>query len=173
MMEKDDRQQDPPISDLPPAKSTMLEPNEDIQFGYHSASDIRITHDGLGAETVDASHPVLLLIEPPHRYYGRTFGTHSLKGRAEFEVKIVARWRFRKIRIGVMRCRKGIPINVSCLYSCYIKYYMWWGDNLGLQNELTGTTKWSNYGSIDVSKLEEGNCVGLYIYLKMEYWSSL
>ena len=83
-----------------PATGDLL-PNKDIQFGYHSASrkQIKLINDGLGAEKMENNN-------------GVAYGAHPLKGRAEFEVKIISYGgkRSESIGFGVMKCKKGVPI---------------------------------------------------------------
>ena len=91
------RQQHPP-SEL---KRMKLGQEEEIQFGYYSPSQhlgrlqdiVRITNDGLGSESIG-------------RVYGYgAYGTLPLRGRAEFEVKIVKSHRS-SFTIGLMKFKK-------------------------------------------------------------------
>ena len=133
-------------------------PNEDIQFGYHSASgkQIRITNDGLGAERMD----------PDEEWRdGVAHGARPLKGREEFEVKIVSygtRW-MGSIQFGVMRCKKGVPIehgpsipreSYNAANHCVWVYQQ-------LCNNLVTPNKKSDYGYVDLHDLHEGDHVGL------------
>ena len=141
------------------AKDNLV-PNKDIQFGYHSASgkQIRLTNDGLGAEKMDPDNEI---------NNGVAYGAHPLKGRAEFEVKIVSyggRWR-ESIGFGVMRCKKGvtiksidIPGNPSSAMNHFI-----WTDHQLCNNHFTVTDidKLSDYGFVDLNDLRDGDCVGL------------
>ena len=143
---------------IPQPITANFVPNEDIQFGYHSASgkQIRITNDGLGAERVD-----------PDRVWrdGVAYGSRPLKGMAEFEVKIVSyvtRW-YGTIRFGVMRCKKGVPIEPgpSIPRDSYnaANHCVW--RNQQLCNNFVTPNKKSDYGYVDLDDLREGDCVGL------------
>ena len=133
-------------------------PNEDIQFGYDSASgkQIRITNDGLGAERVDPNKEF---------YNGVAYGAHLLKGLAEFEVKIVSygtRW-YGTIRFGVMRCKKDVPIEHGPSIpsdSRYAANHCVWS-NRQLWNNAVSPSEKSDYGYVDLDDLREGDCVGL------------
>ena len=57
-------------------------PSEDIQFGFHSASDVR----------ADTGTPNSSL-RPLHGYLGRAYGARPLQGTAEFENLIERRYR--------------------------------------------------------------------------------
>ena len=143
---------------IPQPITANFVPNEDIQFGYHSASgkQIRITNDGLAAERVD-----------PDTWYenGEAYGARPLKGMAEFEVKIVSygtRWS-RSIRLGVMRCKKGVPIEPGPRiprdsYNA-ANHFVW--SIQQLFNNLVTPNKKSNYGCVDLCDLREGDRVGL------------
>ena len=144
---------------IPQPITANFVPNEDIQFGYHSASgkQIRITNDGLGAERMD-----------PDKEYddGEAYGARPLKGRAEFEVKIVSygtlRW-YGTIRFGVMRCKKGVPIEPgpSIPSDSYgAANHCAWTDTRLFNNFVTHNEK-SDYGYVDLDDLCEGDCVGL------------
>ena len=143
-----------------PSKPTTAKflPNEDIQFGYHSASgkQIRITNDGLGAERMN-----------PDRVWddGVAYGACPLKGIAEFEVKIVSygtKWTG-SIRFGVMRCKKDVPIEPGPSIpsdSCdAANHYVWSFQQLW--NNLVTPSEQSSYGYVDLCDLREGDRVGL------------
>ena len=158
MTMKDDpnrrRQQDSPSI---PATANFVS-NEDIQFGYHSASgkQIRITNDGFGAERVD-----------PDREWdnGVAYGVEPLKGMAKFEVKMVAcktEWNW-SLLFGVMRCKKGVPLEPGpsiprCSYDsanhCVWSYQQ-------LCNNLVTPREELDYGYVDLDDLREGDRVGL------------
>ena len=140
-----------------PATANFV-PNEDIQFGYHSASgkQIRITNDGLGAERMDPDRV---------RSNGVAYGARPLKGISTFEVKIVSyraksRW---SLQFGVMRCKKGVPIESGPSIpseSFNAAYHCVWGDQR-LYNNLVTPGEESDYGCVDLDDLREGDCVGL------------
>ena len=140
-----------------PATANFV-PNEDIQFGYHSASgkQIRITDDGLGAERVDPDGV---------RNSGVAYGAHTLKGIATFEVKIVSygvksTW---SLQFGVMRCKKGVPIESGRSIpsdSFNAADHCVWGDQR-LYNNLVTPGEESDYGYVDLDDLREGDCVRL------------
>ena len=137
-----------------------LLPNKDIQFGYHSASgkQIKLTNGGLGAESMD-----------PDNVYddGVAYGAHSLKGRAEFEVKIVSYGgqRSNSLGFGVMRCKKGVTIKSTDIPddpSIGVNHFVWtdhqlW-NNFGTVADID---KRSDYGYVDLDDLREGDCIGL------------
>ena len=145
---------------IPQPITANFVPNEDIQFGYHSASgeQIRITNDGLGAERVD----------PDKECDGGTciaYGARPLKGMAEFEVKIVSyrtKWRG-SLQFGVMRRKKGILIEhgPSIPRHSYdaANHCLWF--NQQLWNNLVTPREESDYGYVDLDDLREGDCVGL------------
>ena len=149
--------QHPPLEQTT-AKTLKFVPNEDIQFGYHSTAgkQIRITDGGLGAERMD-----------PDRVAnnGVAYGTSPLQGMAEFEVKIVsyqAGWRS-SIRLGVMRCKNGVPIESGPsipTISPYAANHCVWG-NERLWNNLVTPRERSDYGYVDLDDLREGDRVGL------------
>ena len=135
-----------------------LVPNKDIQFGYHSASgkQIRITNNGLGAERMN-----------PDSVYsdGVAYGAQSLKGRAEFEVKIVSSeaGRTESLGIGVMRCKKGVPIkSIDVPGNSYnaVNHFVW-TDNQLYNNLVTVAGEQRDYGYVDLEDLREGDCIGL------------
>ena len=78
------RRRENPPSELTPVRRMKLGQEEEIQFGYHSPSHfarsqdyIKITDDGLGSEAIG-------------NVWGCcAYGAFPLRGRAEFEVKIV------------------------------------------------------------------------------------
>ena len=137
-----------------------LLPSKDIQFGYHSASgkQIKLTNDGLGAKKMDPDNV---------RNNGVAYGAHPLKGRAEFEVKIVSyggKWRD-SLGFGVMRCKKGVTIKSSDIpdnSSCAVNHFIWIDYQL-CNNQFTvaDNDKWPDYGFVDLNDLREGDCVGL------------
>ena len=140
-----------------PATANFV-PNKDIQFGYHSASgeQIRITNDGLGAEKMD-----------PDRVddNGVAYGAHPLKGMAEFEIKIVShgtKWTG-SLGLGVMRCKKGVPIEPGPSIPSYpynAANHCVWIDYRLFNNIVTPSEK-SEYGYVNLDDLREGDCVGL------------
>ena len=148
------RQQD----SLSKPDTTNFVPNEDIQFGYHSASgkQIKITNDGLGAERMN-----------PYRVPGNgvAYGAHPLKGIATFEVKIVSYgtgWG-NSLQFGVMRCKKGVPIESGPSIpddSVYAADHCVWDDQR-LFNNLVTPKEESGYGYVNLNDLREGDCVGL------------
>ena len=143
------RQQDPP-SDLPTAK---FAPNKDIQFGYYSASgkSIIITSDGLGAKKMRELGN------------GIAYGSQPLKGVAEFEVKIRARSLSSGLQFGIMRCKKGLPIESGPSIpniSFAVANHCVWADQR-LSNNIVTPSKQSDYGYIDLDDLREGDFVGL------------
>ncbi|MCG8624670.1 MAG: hypothetical protein MJE68_22075 [Proteobacteria bacterium] len=132
--------------------------NNDIQFGYHHAAgrNIQITNNGLRAERMN----------PEGTFNdGVAYGAQPLKGLAEFEVKMVtygAKWGG-SIHIGLRRCRKGVPIepgpgipNES--YNAE-NHCVWVGKKL--YNNLVTPGERSDYGSVHLHDLREGDCVGL------------
>ena len=133
-------------------------PNKDIQFGYHSASgeQIRITNDRLGAERMNSDT----------KYEdGIAYGVLPLKGKAEFEVKMVSygtKWAG-SLRFGITRCTKGVPIKSGPSIpenSFEAKYhYMWTGQRL--YNNLITPGEESDYGCVNLQDLREGDCAGL------------
>ena len=135
-----------------------LVPNKDIQFGYHSVSgkQIRITNNGLGAERM----------KPDSVYSdGVVYGAQPLKGRAEFEVEIVsseAGWT-ESLGIGVMRCKKGVPIKSidipSHPYNA-INHFVWTNNQL-FNNLVDVAGKQRDYGYVDLFDIREGDCIGL------------
>ena len=146
-----------PLSD--PGTDEFAPNKGGIQFGYHSASgkQIRITSDGLAAERMT-----------PDDVYddGIAYGACSLKGLAEFEVKMVSHYGAvwsSSLQLGVMRCKKGVPIESgpSIPENSYnAKYHcMWVGQTL--VNNLITPRKMSDYGHVDLKDLREGDCVGL------------
>ena len=132
---------------------------KDIQFGYHSASgrQIRITNNGLAAEKRNADKGC---------DNGVAYGACPLKGRAEFEVMIVAHgagiWSS-ALQFGVMRQEKGEPIAFSRgipSNSYYgVDYCVWCG--FQLHNNLAQPSEKYEYGYVDLEHLREGDCVGL------------
>ena len=135
-------------------------PNEDIQFGYHSASgkQIRITSDGLGAEKLDP-------VGVPDN--GVAYGARPLKGKAEFEIKIVsygAKWTY-TLQFGVMKCEKGVPIecgpNIPNDSEVAADHCVW--VNQRLCNNLVTPREVSDYGYVNLNDLREGDCVGLHL----------
>ena len=145
---------------IPQPSTANFVPNEDIQFGYHSASgkQIRITNDGLGAERMD---PDVMWKD------GVAYGARPLKGRAEFEVKIVSyygtKWGGESIQFGVMRCKKGVPIepgpNIPRDSYDAANHYVW--VNQQLFKNLVTPSEHSDYSYVDLDDLREGDCVGL------------
>ena len=142
-----------------PATDNLL-PNKDIQFGYHSASgkQIKLTNDGLGAERMN-----------PDNVYdnGVAYGAHPLKGRAEFEVKIVSyggKWS-ESIGFGVMRCKKGVPIKSTDIPddpSGAVNHFIWTDHQLWNSFvTVADIDERSDYGYVDLDDLREGDCVGL------------
>ena len=132
-------------------------PNEDIQFGYHSASgrQIRITNDGLRAER-----------KGPHTVAddGVAYGARPLKGLAEFEVKIVSYWAkcASSIQLGVMRCKKGALIEPgTSIYQHAVNHCVWGGQQLF--NNLVTPSKTSDYGYVELGDVHVGDCVGLRV----------
>ena len=156
------RQQDP-SSKQTTAMALKFVPNEDVQFGYHSAisgKQTGITKDGLRAERINPS---------VQHGYGVAYGARPLKGRAEFEVKIDsygAGW-LMSILIGVTRCKKGalVPINhesgasIPLNSDATTNYCIWSG--LQLFSNLVTPNRQSTYGYVDLRDLREGDCVGL------------
>ena len=137
-----------------PATANFV-PNEDIQFGYHSASgkQIRITNDGLGAEKMD---PDKVFLD------GVAYGARPLKGKAEFSVEIVS-YAVGSLGFGVMRCKKGVPIESGPSIPsdpCDAANHCVWAGQL-LFNNLVTPREWSDYGYVDLDDLREGDCVGL------------
>ena len=135
-----------------------LVPYKDIQFGYHSASgkQIRLINDGLGAEKIN-----------PDMVYdnGVAYGAHPLKGRAEFEVKIVSyglQWSD-SLGFGVMRCKKGVAINSIDIPGNAlgtVNYFFWFRQEV--YNKLVSVARMrTDYGYVDLNDLCEGDCVGL------------
>ena len=128
-------------------------PNEDIQFGYHSASgsQIRITSDGLGAENI---HYDKVICD------STAYGARPLKGKAEFNVEIVS-YGVRSVfslGLGVMRCKKGVPIEPSL--NIFATNHCVWGDQR-LYNNLVTPEEESDYGYVDLDDVCVGDCVGL------------
>ena len=133
---------------------------EDIQFGYHSATgkEMRITSDGLGAEKINAD-----------KVYdnGVVYGAHPLKGRAEFEVKIVScrGMMAMSLQLGVMRCKKdvhvdsgyGIPIDSFCA----VNHCVWAGKLVSNKLFASKLSRLYNYGYIDLHDLRAGDCAGI------------
>ena len=133
-------------------------PDEDIQFGYHSASgkQVRITNGGLRAERMDPDRV------PDN---GVAYGARPLKGTAKFEIKIVsygAEWTY-SLQFGVMKCEKGVPIesgpNIPGDSEIAADHCVW-GDQQ-LFNNLATPRKVSDYGYVDLRDLRVGDCVGL------------
>ena len=135
--------------------------NEDVQFGYHSASgeQIRITSNGLGARRMKPDSVP---------YDGVVYGAFPLRGRAEFEVKITIYkslgWNS-SLGLGVMRCKKDVkvasgPDIPGDSYSA--KNHCMWA-NHQLCNKLVSDTisEEIEYGCIDLDDLREGDHVGL------------
>ena len=154
------KRQQGPSSEQATAKILNLLPNEDIQFGYHSVSGkrIRFTNDGLEAKRV---YPDAMFDS------GIAYGAHPLKGMARFEVMIVSygegRGWLSSIQLGVMRCKKGVPIiesDLSIPFDSYgaVSHCVWCGQLL--YNNFV-TPEESNYGSVDLHDLREGDRVGL------------
>ena len=155
VVEDQTRRLQDPLSESDTDKST---PNNDIQFGYHSAlgKNIRITNNGLGAKRMD----------PEVEYNdGVAYGAQPLKGLSEFEVKMVtygAKWTG-SILVGVMQCEKDVPIesgpgipvesyNADC-------HFVWAQQKLS--NNLVNPGERSDYGYVDLRDLREGDFVGL------------
>ena len=137
-----------------------LLPNKDIQFGYHSASgkQIKLTNDGLGAERMN---PDIVFDN------GVAYGAQPLKGRSEFEVKIVSyggKWN-KSLGFGVMRCKKGVPIKSTDIPDnpqFAVNHFVW--INQKLYNNFVTVTVAGNetdYGYVTLNDLREGDCVGL------------
>ena len=148
-------QQDPLI--LLEQTAAKIVPNEEIQFGYHSITgkQMRINNDGLEAERLD-----------PDRVpcNGVAYGAHPLKGRAEFEVKIVSHgtdW-YGAIQFGVMRCKKGLPIKHGPRDTQFAVNYCIWADQQLFNNIITPRER-TDYGNIDLRDLCEGDRLGLHL----------
>ena len=124
MIARDRKEQEDTSSEPTPVRRKKL---KKIQFGYHSPSQhhgdlqdyIRITNDGLGSEAIGRVCG-----------YG-AYGTLPLRGRAEFEVKIV-KSRAPSFEIGLMRFeKKNAPecithydlrrfCDINCRHQCYL-----------------------------------------------------
>ena len=98
---------------------------------------------------------------------GVAYGAHPLKGRAEFEVKIVSYGgeQSESIGFGVMRCKKGVPIKSSDipdnLYAA-VNHFVWIDHRLcDYLLTVTDIDKGPDYGFVDLNDLREGDCVGL------------
>ena len=151
MMSDRKRQQDPP-SELTAAKRMKFVPSENIQFGYHSTAGekISLNNDGLGAEVYKN---------------GVAFGAHPLKGRAEFEVKIVkiglrgmqSLWPF-GVEFGVIRCKKSAS---GPIHSIDNDQRVWFCQRQRLYNNLIEDSETSDYGYVDLRYLCEGDRVGV------------
>ena len=154
------KQQDP-LSVRAAAKMLSSVPNDEVQFGYHIATGkqiIRLISDGLGAKRLN-----------PDKEFGDgiAYGAHPLHGRAVFEVKIIktmGEW-YGGLRFGIMRCKKGIPIESGPSIPSDSKgaanHCVWSGQwlcyNLVTRNEL------SEYGYVNLDDLHVGDCVGLHL----------
>ena len=140
----------------PLSEQTAADVFKDRKFGYFRASgrQIKLTSNGLGAERMDPARV------PDN---GVVYGAHRLKGRAEFEVKIVAHntgWSGKSIQFGVMRCKKGIPIESGP--SIYSKSQrVLWVDHQLYNSIATPSGKPTEYGYINLSDLRVEDCVGL------------
>ena len=146
-----------PLSESDTDEST---PNKDIQFGYHSAAgeNIQIINNGLGAERMN----------PDNEYDdGVAYGAQTLKGLAEFEVKIMIYGPkcsvTASIQVGLRRCKKCVPIesgpDIPYDSQCADYHCMWTGQKLF--NNLVTPRGRSDYGYVDLDDLREGDCVGL------------
>ena len=132
---------------------------KDIQFGYHSTSGkkIRITNDGLGTEKMNLDW------EPNN---GVVCGARPLKGMAEFEVKIVSYGTSKgqastsQFSFGVMRCKKGAPIEYVPIGCKHAANHCVWVD-YQLCNNLVTPGEVSDYGYVDLDDVREGDRVGL------------
>ena len=141
-----------------PAEQNFV-PYEDVHFGYHSATGegIRIFSNGLGAERMN---PTTLA------FHGVVYGAHPFKGVAKFEVEIVsygAGWRS-SLRLGVTRCEKGVPICIESIpinSSGAMNHCVWSGQEL--YNNLVTPREVSDYGSVNLKDLGEGDHVGLLL----------
>lgn len=140
-------------------QSEAVDVFKDRKFGYLHASgrQIKLTNDGLGAERMDPTRV------PDN---GVVFGAQRLKGRAEFEVKIVAHntgWFGKSIQFGVIRCKKGVSIDhESGPQSIYNKSQrVVWVDHQLYNNIATPSGKPSEYGYINLSDLRVEDCIGL------------
>ena len=151
------KQQDP-LSIQSAANILNSVPNDNIQFGYHSATgkQIRLTNDGLRAKRMN-SHKM--------GADGVVYGAHPLNRRAVFEVKIVksmGEW-YEGLQFGIMRYKKGVPVesgpHIPSKCRGAVNHCVWSGQwlhyNLATRNEL------SEYGSVNLDDLREGDRVGL------------
>ena len=102
-----------------------------------------------------------------HRGNGVAYGAQPLKGRAEFEVKIIAygthsNW-YGSLQCGVMRCNKGAPIESSpsiLVDSSWARDYCVWAEQR-LYNNLVTPREKTDYGYVNLQDLREGDRVGL------------
>ena len=156
-MARERRGLEDPLSEQTQAKRMKLEPNKEIQFGYqyHSqCSDIRITNYGLVAETAGKHSG------------GLAHSALPLRGRAEFEMKIV---KFPCYEIGLRKFKKK---NASgcCITPFYDSDYstcLWCpGKKLYILANKYGYVDLDNrpqYGYVDLDDLREGDRFGLRI----------
>ena len=149
------RRQDPLV--LSEQIAAKIMPNEDIQFGYHSktSKQMRITDDGLVAMRLNPDGVA---------GDGVVYGSRPLKGRTEFEVKILSHgtdW-YGTIQIGVMRCKKGVPIKHGPRDSQFAVNHCIWADQQLFNNFITHKER-MDYGNVDLRDLREGDHLGLCI----------
>ena len=132
----------------------------DREFGYNVSTlgrQIRLTNDGLGAERMDPDRV------PDN---GVVYGAHCLKGRAEFEVKIVShgtRWSGKSIQFGVMRCKKGASVKSGPSTCSKSQRVIWVDHQLHDSTTTPGSGKQPEYGYVNLSDLRVGDCVGLWL----------
>ena len=145
-----------------PMSEQKFVPNKNIQFGYHNATgtQIRLTNNGLGAERMNPKDQC---------ENGVAYSARSLKGRAEFEVRIMsytAQWTL-PLQFGVMRCRKGVAIksgpNIPSDSHRATNHCIWFQERLhnNLVTHNSDEPYLPVYGNVNLDDLREGDCVGL------------
>ena len=135
--------------------AVQIVPSTDVQFDYHyiAGNQIRISSDGLEAERID-----------PDRVSsdGVVYGARPLKGKAEFEIRIVSygtEW-FGAIQFGVLRCKKGSTIRNVPHDSQFASNHFIWA-NQQLFNNVVTPKEQNDYGNVDLRDLREGDHLGL------------
>ena len=135
--------------------AAQIVPSTDVQFDYHyiAGNQIRISSDGLEAEKIG----------PGVSNDGVVYGACPLKGKAEFEVRIVSlhgtEW-YGAIRFGVLRCKKGSTIrNVPRDSQFAANHFIW--ANQQLFNNIVTPKEQNDYGNVDLRDLREGDHLGL------------
>ena len=142
---------------LPESRTFILE--ETVQFGYHDVCSHQIKLDeSRNRHVAEKKDP------DSHYAHGVAYGARSLKGTAEFEVKISSYgtgWSG-TLKLGVMRYKKNMPLSSTPVprYSPEgVDHCVWSADKL--HNRIVQPVEEKIYGHTNLDDLREGDRVGM------------